>query len=74
MSRFETRVLVNYIKRLSPEGRKAGLADLLVAFPDDWLDEAITIAQAVREYRAKPQPMPSAPPRFVDPRLRRQVP
>ena len=51
MPSFNTRVAVNYIKRLSVKERRAELADLLAAFPDDWLAEALVIAHEVQRQR-----------------------
>ena len=70
MSSFQTLFLINYLKRMKPEARLSGLQDLLTAFPDDWLEDALSIAQRITKSRKAP----GAPPRRVDPRLRRQVP
>ena len=70
MSSFQTQFLINFIKRMSPQQRKAQLQDLLSAFPDDWLEDAIQIARGITQSRK----VSVAPPRSVDPLLRRQVP
>ena len=72
MPSFNVRTVINYIKRLTPGQRQAELRDLLSAFPDDWLAEAVWIAQSVREARGNKVHTP-APPRRVDPLLRRIV-
>ena len=73
MPSLQNRTVINYIKRLSPVQRRTELEDLLNAFPDEWLDEAIVIAQAVRQAR-RSCPTAAAPPRMPDPLLRRRVP
>lgn len=45
------KFIINAIRKMSPEKRRAELRALLMAFPDDWLGEAITIAQRVKEQR-----------------------
>ena len=70
MSSFQTQFLINFIKRMSPQQRKAQLHDLLTAFPDDWLEDALSIAQGITKSRKASV----APPNFVDPLSRRQAP
>ena len=72
MSSFQINVVINFIKRLSQAQRQQALWDLLSAFPDDWLIEALRIAQAVHSNRAD---RPPVPPHHVDPfLLGRKVP
>ncbi len=56
MSTFNNRTAINYIKRLTPVQRRVNLEELLNAFPDDWLDDAIAIAQKIRQKRMRPEP------------------
>ena len=69
MPSFQTLFLYNFLKRMSHERRIEGVRDLMNVWPDDWLDDAIQIAQAIQQKRR-----PVAPPRHVDPLLRRTVP
>ena len=57
MPSFQAQIVVNYIKRLTPAQRRGELESLLAAFPDDWLNDAIAIALAIRKKRG-PQAAP----------------
>ena len=54
MPSFQTQFLINFIKRMSPQQRKTQLQDLLAAFPNDWLAEALSIGQEITESRKAP--------------------
>ena len=56
MASFQTLFLINYLKRMKPEARLSGLQDLLENFPDEWLEDALSIAQRITKLRkAKPK-------------------
>lgn len=51
MASIQTIFLYNFLKRMSHKDRIAGVRDLMNAWPDDWLDDAIQIAQEIRQRR-----------------------
>lgn len=50
-SSFEIRLVINYIKRMTPKARSNALYQLLGEFSDEWLDEAYAIAEDMRALR-----------------------
>ena len=62
-SNFEIQLVINYIKRLSQHQRQAYLKQLLTDFPNDWLWEAIAIANGIADNRGvdSSKPLPSLP-------------
>ena len=48
---FQTQVVINFLKHMSAVQRRVELEKLLRDFPDEWLNDAIQIAQAVRQGR-----------------------
>ena len=52
-SSFQAKFVVNYIRRMAPEQRRVALEGLLTEFPPDWLDDAIDIAQKIRDSRSR---------------------
>lgn len=57
MASIQTIFLYNFLKRMSHKDRIAGVRDLMNVWPDDWLNDAIQIAQEIRQRRSQiPQP------------------
>ena len=53
MASIQTTFLYNFLKLMSHKDRKAGVRDLMNVWPDEWLNDAITIAQEIRQERVK---------------------
>ena len=59
MNTLERSIIISRIAQEPPEERRKVLRQLLEAFPAEWLEDVLVIAEDVRRGRKSPPPTPS---------------